>query len=131
MPWGGLLAELIVGKQRGFEPLNELQSRYWTTRYPTRAILPMAALTDLAYGAPVETVTTPALFIFSDDDQVVRPDRTREIAARWGAHHELAPVERNDDPSNHVIAGDALSPSTTRFVAERINVWIRAVTGLD
>lgn len=128
-PWGGQIAELLIGKERGFEPVNELHARYWTTRYPTRAILPMAALTELAAGAPVENATIPSLFIFSDDDQVVRADRIREIAARWGAHHEIVPVEKNDDPSSHVITGDALSPSTTRVVAGRIGVWIEAVAG--
>ncbi len=128
-PWGGQIAELLIGKERGFEPLNELQERYWTTRYPTKAILPMAALTELAYGAPVETAKIPALFIFSDDDQVVRADLIREMAGRWGAHHEIVPVEKNDDPSSHVITGEALSPSTTRVIANRMTVWIEAVAG--
>ena len=87
----------------------------------------MQALTELAYGAPVEKATIPALFIFSDSDSVVRPDRTREIAGRWGAPHELVPVDDTGDPDNHVIAGDALSPSTTTFLAQRIAVWIEAV----
>jgi pimeloyl-ACP methyl ester carboxylesterase len=128
-PWGGQLAELIIGKERGFDTINELHARYWTSRYPTRAILPMAALTELAYAAPVEETKIPALFIFSDDDKVVRAELTREIAGRWGGRHELVPIDRNDDPSSHVIAGEALSPSTTRFVADRIQVWVEAVTG--
>jgi pimeloyl-ACP methyl ester carboxylesterase len=129
LPWGGQVAEWMIGPERGFDPVNELHARYWTTRYPTRAILPMAALTDLAHSAPVEDSKVPALFIFSDDDKVVRSELTREIAGRWGAQNELVPVERNDDPSNHVIAGDALSPSTTRVIAGRMVVWIEAVTG--
>jgi hypothetical protein len=71
--------------------------------------------------------TIPALFVFSDSDQVVRPDRTRQIAGRWGGAHELVPIEGTGDPYNHVIAGDALSPSTTAFLAQRIFVWIEAV----
>ena len=54
--------------------------------------------------------------------------RTREIAGRWGAPHELVPVDDNGDPDNHVIAGDALSPSTTAFLAQRIVVWVKAIT---
>ena len=79
-----------------------------------RAVLPLAALTKLAYATPVEAIAIPALFIFSDDDKVVRPELTREIAGRWGARHELVPVERSGDPYHHVIAGDALSPATTQ-----------------
>ena len=85
MPWGGLLAELTIGKERGFAPINELHAKLWTTKYPTSAVLPLAALTKLAYATPVEAIAIPALFIFSDDDKVVRPELTREIAGRWGA----------------------------------------------
>ncbi|MES0031848.1 hypothetical protein NKJ91_23745 [Mesorhizobium sp. M0040] len=49
------------------------------------------------------------------------------LAGRWGAAHELVPVDDTGDPDNHVIAGDALSPSTTAFLAQRIVVWIEAV----
>jgi esterase/lipase len=129
MPWGGLLAELTIGKERGFAPINELHAKLWTTKYPTSAVLPLAALTKLAYATPVEAIAIPALFIFSDDDKVVRPELTREIAGRWGARHELAPVERSGDPFHHVLAGDALSPATTQVLADRIVAWVKAVAG--
>ncbi|TSE02658.1 alpha/beta hydrolase [Mesorhizobium intechi] len=127
MPWGKQIAELVIGKERSFVAHNALHQKFWTTKYPVAATLPMQALTELAYGAPVEKAGIPALFIFSDSDRVVRPDRTREIAGRWGAPHELVPVDDTGDPDNHVIAGDALSPSTTAFLAQRIAVWIEAV----
>jgi pimeloyl-ACP methyl ester carboxylesterase len=127
-PWGRQIAELVVGPERGFEPTSEAHRRLWTPRYPTSATVHVAALTELGFAAPVETIEVPALFIFSDADTVVRPDRTREIASRWGAAAETMIVEGSDDPSNHVIAGDAVSPSTTRLVAERIIAWIGSST---
>lgn len=127
LPWGKQMAELVIGKEYSFKPRNALQEQLWTTRYPSSALLPMAALTKLARSAPVENIKIPALFIFSDSDRVTRQELTREIAARWGAYHELVPVEGTGDSDNHVIAGDALSPSTTQFLAQRIEVWIKAV----
>jgi pimeloyl-ACP methyl ester carboxylesterase len=127
LPWGGQLARLLIGPERSFAPINALHASLWTTKYPTSALLPLAALTRLAYATPVETIAIPALFIFSDDDQVVRPELTRAVAGRWGARHELVPVERDGDPFHHVIAGDALSPATTPALAERIVVWVNAV----
>lgn len=126
MPWGKQIAELIIGKERSFPTFNDLHAKWWTSRYPSSATVPMAALTDLARDAVVDKITIPALFIFSDGDKVVRHDLTRQIAARWGARHEIFAVERNDDPSSHVIAGDALSPSTTDAVAQRIVDWVKA-----
>ena len=127
MPWGKQIAELVIGKERSFVARNALHEKFWTIKYPVAATLPMQALTELAYRAPVEKADIPALFIFSDSDKVVRPDRTREIAGRWGAPHELVPVDDTGDPDNHVIAGDVLSPSTTAFLAQRIAVWVEAV----
>lgn len=127
MPWGKQIAELVIGRERSFAPRNALHEKFWTTRYPVAATLPMQALTELAYKAPVEKADIPALFIFSDSDKVVRADRTREIAGRWGGPHELVPVDDTGDPDHHVIAGDVLSPSTTAFLAQRISVWIEAV----
>ena len=127
MPWGKQIAELVIGKERSFPVENELHGKLWTSRYPSSATLPMAALTNLARDAPVEKITIPTLFIFSDADKVVRPDLTRAIAARWGARHEIFAVEKSGDRSNHVIAGDALSPSTTDALADRIVDWVKTV----
>jgi pimeloyl-ACP methyl ester carboxylesterase len=126
MPWGGQIAQLVSGRERGFTPANDLQARFWTTRYPTTAVLPMAAMTRLARQAQVENINIPALFIFSEHDAVVYPRVTRDIAAHWGAPHETFMVETTGDPSNHVIAGDAFSPSTTDLLADKITTWIRA-----
>ncbi len=125
-PWGLPIARLVAGDERGFEPLNDAHGRFWTTRYPTEALLPMAAMVELAAAAPVEKATAPALFILSDQDKVVRPAITREIAGRWGAAHELRTVEQSDDPSHHVIAGDALSPDNNDRVVDWIVEWVRA-----
>lgn len=124
-PWGRQIAEILIGAERSFPPRNAMQAALWTTRYPTIALLPMAALTRLAYDAPVETFTVPALFIFSDQDSVVRADRTRVIAGRWGGPHEIVAVTGTDDADHHVIAGDALSPSTTDDLAAKIADWFR------
>lgn len=125
MPWGGLAARLLLGAERGFEALNENQSRFWTTRYPTAAILPMARLTELAAATQFEDIEVPALFVFSDNDQVVRPDRTRAAAACWGAPHEMIVVNDSEHPVHHVIAGDAVSPSTTARLATATVEWLR------
>jgi pimeloyl-ACP methyl ester carboxylesterase len=129
LPWGGQLATLVIGRERSFTPVNALNASLWTTTYPTSALLPLAAVTKLACVTPVETIAIPALFMFSDDDKVVRPELTRAIAARWGGQHELVPVGGIDNATHHVIAGDALSPATTQALADRIVAWVKAVVG--
>jgi pimeloyl-ACP methyl ester carboxylesterase len=123
MPFGETLANLIVGKEREFIPENEMHGKYWTPKYPTKALLPMAALTELAAATPVQNIKIPALMIYSKTDKVIRPDLVKSIGARWGA--TLYALPKNDDPYSHVIAGDALSPSTTQQVTNKIIEWVK------
>lgn len=125
MPWGKQLAELIVGPERGFEPRNEKNAQFWTTRYPTEAVLPMAKLVELSNETDVSAIKVPALFIISDGDKVVVPAITRQIEQRWGGPHKLIVVEGADDPDQHVIAGDILSPSVTQSHVTQIVEWLQ------
>jgi pimeloyl-ACP methyl ester carboxylesterase len=124
-PWGGRIARLASGPERQFTPRNEAHGRLWTPRYPTEAILPMAALTKLAHDAPVEEIGIPAFFIYSAADRIVDADVTADIAARWGALADSLLIESSGDPQNHVIAGDALSPQTNELIIETTVDWLR------
>ncbi len=125
MPWGRQLAEIIVGPEREFKPENELHAKFWTYKYPTAAVLPMAALTKLARDTRVEDIKVPTLFVFAETDKVVRPDLTRERIGRWGAKTETLIVEDPDDPYQHVVAGDALSPDKTDEVVSNSIAFLR------
>jgi alpha-beta hydrolase superfamily lysophospholipase len=125
-PFGEQLANLIVGKEREFIPENEMHGKWWTPKYPTKSVLPMAALTEVAAKVPVETIKIPALFIYSDGDKVVQPPLIKARAERWGTPATIYVLPKNDDPYSHVIAGDALSPSTTQEVTDKILEWVKA-----
>ncbi|MGB7432287.1 MAG: alpha/beta fold hydrolase [Ahrensia sp.] len=124
MPFARQIVPMIVGAERGFEPENELHAKFWTERYPSTALLPMAAAVKQANGLLYERVDIPALFIFADGDRVVNHTRTRQIHSRWGGNKALITVEDSTDPYNHVIAGDALSPNTTERLAGDIAGWV-------
>ncbi len=126
MPFGEQLANLVVGKDRTFETHNDLHKRFWTWSYPTKALLPMGALTKLAANTPVETIKQPVLMIYSETDKVIRPDLVKSMAARWGGGATVKALAKNDDPSSHVIAGDALSPGPTDEVAGMIIDWAKS-----
>ena len=126
-PFARTIVPLVGGAERKWEPVNELHAKYWTHHYPTVAVIPMGALVKLANDAPVERAAVPSLFIFHEGDKVVRPDLTRKIAARWGGPAEIFVQETTDDPYLHVIAGDALSPSSTSALVEKAVAWINAL----
>ena len=61
------------------------------------------------------------LVLLSPDDTVVSPEATKQAFARIGAPRKtLVEIEDAGDPSNHVLAGDILSPSSTDDVAALI-----------
>jgi alpha-beta hydrolase superfamily lysophospholipase len=125
MPWSETLLPMIFGQTRTFEPGNDLHANGWTHSYPSKAIFPMAALLRVVDAIDYSTIKTPALFIYSDDDSVVSPERTSEVIAKWGAPTEVFKVSDSTDPNHHVLAGDALSPNTTGEVAMAISNWLR------
>ncbi|MEX0287392.1 MAG: alpha/beta hydrolase [Paracoccaceae bacterium] len=126
-PGAEWLLPLAIGKTRGFEPTTEAEGIYWTERYPTVAVLPMAALVKAVVEMPLEQATTPALFWFSPLDQVVRSDITQQVADRWGGPTEVQLVDVTDgmDASAHVIAGDILSPAGTGPAVAGMLSWLR------
>ncbi len=120
-PWGGAIARAFQGAERCFEPVNAEQAQHWTECYPTRALLPMMALTERAWTLDGDLVTTPVLTLYSDQDLVVDPDR---IVARHGrfesVRSRLVPVSVSPTGAYHVLAGDILSPETTDVVAGHV-----------
>ncbi|QFS82004.1 Thermostable monoacylglycerol lipase [Roseivivax sp. THAF40] len=122
--WGPLLA----GAERRFSPQNADHAAHWTTAYPTTALLPMAETVKAARAVPHDRIDTPALFVFSDLDQVVDAGVTRQVASAWGGPVEIMPVDpARTEPAAHVIAGDILSPEMTGPVVARIVDWARAL----
>lgn len=123
--WG----PLVAGRTQSFEPSNAAHGTYWTTTYPTTATLQMAALTKMAFAKAYSDVMLPALFWISDEDRVVKPEATKDVAARWGGP-ALVSVQQlgpGQDPYAHVIAGDILSPGETDKV---VDAFVKFIKGL-
>ena len=123
--WG----PIVAGETRSFTPANPDQGRYWTTSYPTVAVLPMAALVRAARGLDYAQAQTPALFIWSNEDQVIDPARIPPVVAAWGGpvQTEIRQMQAGDDAYSHVIAGDILSPGQTEAVTRLITDWARGL----
>lgn len=128
LPFARTIVPLVIGAERGFEPENPLHAQFWTEQYPSTALLPMAAAVKHAGTLLHENADMAALFVFSDDDTIVDHAVTRQIAERWGEPAEIFAVTQSDDINNHVIAGDALSPSNNQPIAEAIVTWVNGLS---
>lgn len=123
MPWAETILPVVVGKTRSWEPVNAQQGKWWTTSYPTMAIICMGALLKLVRGIDKSQIDTPAVFIYSPDDEVVVPDAALDVARMWGGPVKTIEVTDAQDRSSHVLAGDILSPGTTGRLSNEIVSW--------
>lgn len=110
-PWGGQLARAILGPERAWTPVNAEQQAHWTWRYPTRALVPLAGLLQLAERTDLSGITAPLLVIRSKQDLVIDPTAIDERVA--GLKPAWVEIGESEDEAYHVLAGDILAPKGT------------------
>ena len=129
LPWGREIAELLIGKERSFEPVNALNARALddaiSDQRPAAARrVDEARLRDTGRGDP--------------HPGAVHLLRRRQGGAAGADARDRRPLGRparagagraQRRPFHHVIAGDALSPATTQVLADRIVAWIKQWRG--
>jgi esterase/lipase len=120
-PGGPLLLKLISGNTRSWEAYNEQQALYWTTSYPTAALIEVIRGVDRA-KQKLKTVTAPRVQLFySPDDKVISvPSMLSAYDAILSPQKEINAVPETGEPSAHVLAGDIISPDNTLPIAEKI-----------
>jgi pimeloyl-ACP methyl ester carboxylesterase len=125
-PGGPMLARLIAGDTRCWEPANELQARYWSTCYPTAAVIEVMRLVNRANELARGDHPQGLLVFYSRDDQVVSPDAILAAFASFESPRKLlVEVTDSGDAKDHILAGDIMSPGTTRRIADQIVDFIR------
>lgn len=129
MPYAREILPPIMGERREWEPINEEQGLWWTTSYPSVAVLPMAATVSAAQDIDVGQIDRPALMIFADDDQVVDHEVTRQVATAWGGDVTILNPAPNasESPSRHIIVGDIMGKSLTEPVTTAIIDWVKGL----
>lgn len=131
LPWARRFLPILAGTERSFEARNEEHRKWWTTRYPVEALVPMQSAIDAVNNVAFENLTIPSLFIFHPSDPVVKSDVTRDIVARWGKSNgtaaESMELSRSSGLSDHVIAGRILNPDNSQPLANKAIEWIRAL----
>lgn len=125
LPYARHYLPAVMGETREWEPQNEAHGRFWTTRYPTEALFAMRAVQTAARDADHGAIHTPALIFYAAGDQVVLAAATAHVIQNWGGRVDAHLIEQAEDPSQHVIAGDILSPGMTGFTVETALAWLR------
>lgn len=117
-PLGRALARLVLGKEHSFHPDSIGHAEFWTTHYPSQAVVALMDLLNHARSIDLGKLKMPVLVIYADQDTVV------DVAAIRDRFDEIqAPTKLIVDlpeASRHELTGDALAPETVQPVVQRI-----------
>ncbi|WP_455200004.1 alpha/beta hydrolase [Kaarinaea lacus] len=128
LPWGNTLLQMIEGPVYQFEALNDLQQQYWTTQYPSQALLPMMGLVKLTREKDFNKILQPVLIIYSPYDNIVSTDAIQDNYSKFASNiKEIITIDETGDPQHHILAGHIMSPGTTQEVANRIIQFIQQI----
>ncbi|HET8903259.1 MAG TPA: alpha/beta hydrolase [Saccharospirillum sp.] len=120
-PWSGYWMRWLAGDEYGREPAGELNGKYWTSSYPTRVLHELQALVVAVRKSHLESIKTPSLFLYSEDDQVVNAKYTDRVYEKWGSEvKERIRIEGVEGESNHVFTGDIVAPHRTETSIEQV-----------
>jgi esterase/lipase len=128
-PWAEQVLPRFI-PHREWTPRNDEQARFWTVRYPSRALFPMQALVEHVRARPLDSYDVPTLVSYNPDDQVVDAGRTEAwlatLAPLTKAALRRVTITPAADEDGHVLAGRVVSPSQTAPMRDRIVAFVRS-----
>ena len=128
LPWSEYYIGLILGEHRDWteSAQNDLQRKYWTTRYPSSSLRSMMGVVNVVSESELNGITVPIFGIYHKNDNVINPEVARETFDKM----KKAPVktlvleEKTGHQNDHVIAGDVLSPNNNQMITDKITEFI-------
>lgn len=116
-PWGKQVGDLVLGKYRSMEVTNDGMKKYWTYKSRTSSTVTMMGLVDVVNRADLSKIKEPFLIVYSDKDEVVDPIKIKQRFNEIGSQNKkLIVFNESERKNHHVLAGDAMSPSTNEKV---------------
>lgn len=122
-PLGAWWARIFIGSHRESSPENERHGYYWTNRYHSQAIVALMGIVNRVRRLDLSLIRHPALVFYTRRDRVVSVRAIENAFRRMGSKQKK--LVHVDEATRHVLAGDALSPVTTRFVEDEIVSFLK------
>ena len=87
----------------------------------------MMAIVKNTRELKIDNISNKIIIFYSELDNTVDPKQTKAIFNRLEhAQKNMIEIKNPGDNDNHVLAGDALSPNTTKIVLDAIEDFIKA-----
>lgn len=121
-PLGRVLARIVIGAGHSFRPDSPGHAKFWTTRFPSQAIVELMDLMNYARSIHLDHLEIPTLVIYTHEDTVVDIDAIRQRFDEIKATPKL--IVDLPEASRHELTGDALAPQTVAPVVRRIIAFL-------
>lgn len=125
LPYGLQIGEWFVGKQHTSKALNEKHAQNWTLSYPNRSLVPMAQLIKMALKLDLRAINIPNLTVYTQNDDVICLSCIFRDFALLGSKPKTLVNLR--EATQHNLAGDILSPSTTPLLEDKIRAFLSSL----
>jgi pimeloyl-ACP methyl ester carboxylesterase len=124
-PWPvpNIVLGAFVGPVRTVPAKNEMDARYWTKRYPSKALVAMMATVKLGRSVALSAITVPSLWVYSDRDDVVSIPEMKKYYQRIGSTKKR--LVEIPGAAGHVLAGSILSPATTGDMVTLVSTFLK------
>ncbi|MFC3852613.1 alpha/beta hydrolase [Salinispirillum marinum] len=121
IPW-------VAGRYHSWEPMNELQGRYWSTTYSTQAWIEMQVLLEQVDHIDYGQLTVPVMMQVSPDDPVINPRRARTVFAQWGApQKDFRWITVPLGESQHVFVGNVMGSDRNEEVIQNFRAFLNGL----
>lgn len=124
-PWSHRWIHHVAGKHYEWEPKNERERLFWTTRYPIHALIEMQKTVDWVRGIDVSRFNIPLATMYMQNDPTIDPTAAVLTHEAWGASYkQLIPVTLDGDQVEHVFVGDITAPHRVDWCVERFILFM-------
>lgn len=119
---------MLLGRERSWEPENELAGRYWTPRYQIHAVIEMQKVVDWVRRHPSASHNIPLATIYMTDDPTISHEAAVDFHHAWEADtKELLEVTIDSNNPQHVFAGDITAPHRVDWCVDTCIDFLRLV----
>jgi esterase/lipase len=118
IPW-------ILGRERHWQPENELVAKYWSSRYPTQAVIEMQKVVSWFRKQNLNAYHTPLALMYMKNDPTIDPVAAVRGFEQWGAvQKQLIPVTVNGEDAEHVFAGALSKTDRTAWCVRQFHDFL-------
>ena len=149
LPWANYWVPWVLGREQGDSleekapeenfpegkspegrsPEETLVNKYWTSRYPTQAVIEMQKVLDWVRHHCDKTADIPLATLYMEGDPTVDTESIQAFHQAWGAKTKrLYPVEIDAAVPQHVFVGDITAPQRLNWCLDVCTAFISSLT---